>query len=82
MIPGMTARKEILEAIPAVAAGDGTFTVKQVVDEMNRRGTKLVESTISTHIRSRMCVNAPVNHATTYDDIERVERGFYRLVRR
>ena len=76
----MSARSETLSAIPAVAASDGTFTVQEVVDEMNRRGTNLLESTISTHIRSRMCRNAPDNHATTFDDVERVDRGLYRLV--
>ena len=63
----MSARNEILQAIPAVAAGDGTFTVRQVVAEMARRGTGYSESTISTQVISRMCADALDNHATTFE---------------
>ena len=81
MIRAMSARKEILQAIPAVAASDGTFTVRQVVAEMTRRGAVYSDATISTHIISRMCADAPDNHATTFDDLQRVDRGIYRLRR-
>ena len=77
----MTARSEILSAIPAVAAVDGTFTVGRS-SLMGRRGSKYSASTISTHIVSKMCRDAPDNHAVTFDDLERVGRGRYRLVRR
>jgi hypothetical protein len=76
----MTARDEILAALPTVAARtlDGTFTPEDVVNELRRRGTRYRESTIRTHIVSRMCTNAPDNHARTYDDIERVSDSRYR----
>ncbi len=48
---------------------------------MGRCGTRYAESTIRTMITSHMCLNAPDNAATTYDDLERVDRGTYRLVR-
>lgn len=76
----MTARSEILKALPAIAARsrDDTFTVDEVVREMRRRGSTYADSTIRTHVASRMCANAPDNHAITYDDLERVSEGRYR----
>jgi hypothetical protein len=76
----MTARDEILAALPAICARteDGTFTPQDVVDELRRRGSIYEPSTIRTHIVSRMCANAPDHHARTYDDLERVAGGRYR----
>lgn len=76
----MTARQEILEALPAVRAHSGseTFTPADVIRELQRRGSRLSESTIRTHIVSRMCRNAPDNHAVVYPDLERVGHGVYR----
>lgn len=59
---------------------DQTFTMAEVVAAMRRAGTVYAEQSIRTHIGSSMCVNAPTNHAVTYSDLERVERGRYRLV--
>lgn len=76
----MTARDEILAVIPAVQVRTGreTFTPQEVIDELERRGTRYKPSTIRTHIVSRMCADAPVHHARTYDDLERVGGGQYR----
>jgi hypothetical protein len=74
---GMAAREEILAAIHRL--GRSTFTVMHVVREMERHGTDYAESTIRTHIVSRMCADAPDSHGTTYADLERVDRGTYRL---
>jgi len=78
------ARPEILAAIHAVLirSGGQTFTPTDIINEMTRRGTGYCESTIRTMITSHMCVSAPVNAGTTYDDIERVGRGLYRLANR
>jgi len=73
-----TARDEILSTIPAVVRSDGTFTVDALLGELRRRGSVYAESTIRTHVTSRMCANSPGNHAVTYNDLERVERGVYR----
>jgi len=73
-----TARDAILAAIPAVTRSDGTFTVDALWDELRRRGTPYAESTIRTHVTSRLCANSPGHHAVTYNDLERVERGVYR----
>jgi hypothetical protein len=76
----MTARDEILAALPAVRArtGSETFAPQDVIDELQRRGTSYKPSTIRTPIVSRMCVNAPDHHGRTYDDLERVGDGQYR----
>ncbi|MFF5078373.1 hypothetical protein ACFY36_15085 [Actinoplanes sp. NPDC000266] len=76
----MTARDEILAALPAVEArsANGLFSPQDVVDELRRRGSTYAESTIKTHIVSRMCATAPDNHARTYDDLERVSDARYR----
>ncbi len=71
----MTARDEILDAVDSL--GD-TFTPNDVLREMRRRGSSYADSTIRTHVISRMCANAPDNHGTGYDDLERVSAGVYR----
>jgi hypothetical protein len=52
----MTARDEILAALPAAEArsADGLSSPQDVVDELRRRGSTYAESTIKTHIVSRM----------------------------
>lgn len=76
----MTARDDILAALPAVRqrTGSDTLTAQDVIDELSRVGTSYPESTIRTHVTSRMCANAPDNHARVYADLERVEPGRYR----
>lgn len=77
----MSARSEILRAARHLAATspDGTFSTEEIVKHLTAEGTRYPESTIRTHVISSMCSNAPVNHATTYNDLERVARGRYRL---
>jgi hypothetical protein len=76
----VTARDEILAALPAIRTrlGRETFSPQDVVDELHLRGSGYAESTIRTHVTSRMCRGAPENHARTYDDLERVGSGLYR----
>ena len=75
-----TCRDEILECAHAVAGRSGTFTIQDIINCMEKRGSRYKESTIRTHITSRMCSNAPDSHAVTYRDLERTERGNYRLL--
>ena len=77
----MTARDEILAAATTITGGrkQATFTVEQVIDELRRAGSRYAVSTIRTHVTSRMCANAPDNHAVTYDDFLRTDVGTYRL---
>lgn len=44
---------------------------------MRRRGTRYRNSTIRTHIVSRLCRDAPAHHGTVYDDLERIGDGVY-----
>jgi hypothetical protein len=75
----MTARDEILAALPGVRTHPGwDCTPQDVIDELRRRGSSCAPSTIRTHVVSRMCGDAPDHHAVTYDDLERVSDGRYR----
>lgn len=73
-------REEVLAVARLLhAEGREDFSPADVVDAMRAAGTRYAESTIRTHVVSRMCADAPDNHGTTYDDLERVGRGRYRL---
>lgn len=76
----MTARDEILEALPGLRLRLGTdvFTPEDLIEELARQGSSYQPSTIRTHVVSRMCRDAPDHHAVTYDDLERVGPGLYR----
>jgi hypothetical protein len=82
-LPTSSARQEILTAARSLASHspDGSFTLMQVITELRRTGTRYTESTIRTHVTSRMCADSPDHHGTTYDDLERLDRGRYRLRR-
>lgn len=75
-------RDEILECAGIVMSKSGLdyFSVPEIIECMAERGSQYAESTIRTHIVSRMCANAPDHHAVTYRDLERTERGVYRLI--
>lgn len=76
-----SAREEILAAARTLAdrSPDGSFTLMQVVTSLRRAGSRYAESTIRTHVTSRMCADAPDHHGTTYDDFERLGGGRYRF---
>ena len=82
----MTAHEEIREVAHALAskATDGEFTLAEVLATMKARGSHYAESTIRTHVTSRMCVNAPHHHAVVYQDFWCIDRGSgrYRIYRR
>jgi hypothetical protein len=82
-VPDGNARQEILRAARALAvrSPDESFTLSQVITEVRRNGSRYAESTIRTHVTSRLCGDSPVHHATTYDDLERLDHGRYRLRR-
>ena len=71
-----TRRDEILECARVVMQRSGLdyFTMPEVITCMQQRGSRYAESTIRTHIVSRMCANAPDNHAVTYRGLERTDR--------
>ena len=75
-------RDQILEAAVAVTARSGLdhFSIPEIISYMTSQNTRFAESTIRTHIVSRMCANAPENHAVTYRDLLRTDRGEYQLL--
>ena len=79
----MSCRDEILRCAKIATKNSGLdyFTIPEIIDCMEKHGSKYSESTIRTHITSRMCTNAPDHHAVIYQDLERIGRGTYRLYR-
>jgi hypothetical protein len=73
----MACRDEILSAIRDEIRGD--FRPDDVIAILRRRGSRYKESTIRTHVCSRMCGDAPQNHAVVYNDLQRVGSGRYQL---
>jgi hypothetical protein len=74
-----TCRDEILQVMAHLESiGRSIFTPDDIVREMRWRGSRFADSTIRTHVVSRMCANAPGHHAVTYEDLERIGPGFYR----
>jgi hypothetical protein len=59
--------------------GQQDLRLKDIVNEALAI-SEFKESTIRTHVVSRMCANAPENHAVVYADLERVRPGYYRLL--
>ena len=54
------------------------FGLSEIVQEVLSM-SNFAESTIRTHVTSLMCVQAPKNHGTRYADLDRVDRGKYRI---
>jgi len=77
----MTCRDEVLAAFQRLMSRTSrqAFSPAEIVREVTAVTSAYRESTIRTHVASRMCANAPDHHAVAYDDLERVERGLYQL---
>lgn len=75
-----TCRDAVLDAFTRLERRHGrtTFQLEEVVAETLAHDRQYKESTVRTHVTSRMCVNAPENHASVYGDLIRVDRGMYR----
>lgn len=76
----MTCRDSVLGAFERLERRHGRreLELAEVVGEVLARGSEYAESTIRTHITSRMCANATSHHATVCADLKRVARGCYR----
>jgi len=76
--------EQVLDAASEIVRrkGRNEFTTHEVIDFLRDRGTKFKDATISTHVVSRCCVNAPDNHARTYKYFERIASGTYRVIGR
>lgn len=78
----VTCREDILTVarVLARASADGTFSSQEVVAALRARGTMHLDTTIRRHVASEMCRNATGPGAGKYHDLERVERGRFRLI--
>jgi hypothetical protein len=76
----VTCRDEVLGALDRLERRHGcrSFKLDEIVAEVMAVTTQYAESTIRTHVSSRMCADAPDHHGTTYSDLERLDRGVYR----
>jgi hypothetical protein len=76
-----TCREEVLDAMASLMRRHGRteFKLDEIVQEVLGGTDAFKESTIRTHVTSRMCANAPDHHGTVYADLERTSRGYYRL---
>lgn len=73
-------REEVLAAAHHLHSnGQADFTPDEIIRHMRAQGSKYTETTIRTHVVSRMCADAPDNHGTRYADFARVARGRYRV---
>jgi hypothetical protein len=79
----VAAHHEIREVAHGMVAESkhGEFTLAEIIAEMGARRSEYSERTIRTHVTSRMCANAPKNHAIVYNDFWCIDRGSgrYRL---
>lgn len=77
-----TCRELILGAVKEIIneKGKNEFKVDEILKYFAKNKNVYSASTISTHIASKCCKNAPPNHAKHYDDFERIEPGTYKLL--
>jgi len=77
----MTCRDEVIAAFQRLSHryGRDEFSLDEVTAEVLAASSAYLESTIRTHVTSRMCRQAPAHHGTVYGDLERVDYGIYRL---
>lgn len=75
----MTCRTEVLAAFRRLETRHGRtdFDLHEVVADLQAAST-YKESTIRTHLTSRMCADAADHHAIVYDDLRRAGPGRYR----
>ena len=59
--------------------GRHIFRLYEIVQEVFAKTDRYAESTVRTHISAHMCAQAPVNAAFVTDDLDRVDRGLYKL---
>lgn len=76
-----TCREQILAAASQITKSKNSneFTILEILNYLTQQNTQYKESTIRTHITSRMCSNAPSHHAVTYNDLTRIKPGVYNL---
>lgn len=76
-----TCREQILIAVQHIitAKNQNEFTISEILQYLKEQNSPYKESTIRTHISSRMCSNAPKYHAITYNDFTHIKPSVYAL---
>ena len=76
-----TYREQILAAAKQItqSKNQNEFTILEILNYLTKQNTHYKENTIRTHITSKMCGNAPSNHAVTYNDLTRIKPDVYSL---
>lgn len=79
----MTCRDEILAAARVLSKqhSEGTFSIQDIVSALRERRTQHLDTTIRRLVSTQMCVNAAGPEAGKYEDLQRVSRGRYRLLK-
>ena len=74
----MTVHHEVLRAARRICRerGDWRFTPGEIVLAL----PELNANSVRTHVISRCCTNAPINHPHKWDYFRRVRRGVYEIV--
>lgn len=75
----MTARQAVLLAFQDLQSTTGreAFKPQEIVDWARQQFPEFSERTIRTHVVSRMSGGG--HHTVTYEDLERIGRGLYRM---
>lgn len=75
-----TCRDAVLDALARLERRHGRpdFPLHEIVTKTLAEDRQFKESTVRTHVVSRMCVDAPDHHALGLADLGRVRRGVYR----
>lgn len=78
-----TCREAVLAAFERLESRNSRkdFDLSEIVQEVLSVTGNFAESTIRTHVTSKMCVQAPTNHAMKYADLDRIGVGRYRRQR-
>ena len=76
-VSAVAAQHQIREVAQSMVAQslDGEFNLACIIAEMTVRGSGYSEQTVRTHVTSRMCANAPRNHAVIYNDFWCIDHG-------
>lgn len=77
----LTCREELLQCAKELVLlkGENQFSINELVNTMIGKGSNFKESTMRTHITSKCCVDAPMNHNTNYNDYMRLGDGNYAI---
>lgn len=69
-----TCREAVLEAFIRLESRSSRkdFDLSEIVKEVLATTGNFAESTIRTHVSSKMCAQAPTNHAMKYSDLDRI----------